>query len=60
MARASVPAQKGVCGLRRAIGNKKNEQLGMGVIYSKENPKIYHYTHARNGARRVSVSGASD
>ena len=39
---------------------KKNEQLGMGVIYSKENPKIYHYTHARSGAARVSVSGASD
>ena len=39
---------------------KKMNSWGMGVIYSKENPKIYHYTHARNGATRVSVSGASD
>ena len=39
LARASVPAQKGVRGLRRAIGNKKNEQLGDGGDLFKRKPK---------------------
>ena len=53
LARARLPAQKVRVACAELSATKIITLWGGEVIESKENLKIYHYAHARNGATRV-------